>query len=398
MLSLLLVLPAAAFSPTAGVYAGYGHRFEPDLYAGGGLLLMGRIGVELPKMDIEIALGRQTGTITDHEWPWYFVDPRIEVLWHPEHRDRFDFFVGGGLGYRYARIDDGTQSKSKVEDELFITGDPIMDVFVSAGGGVTAQIWGPIHARADLRATVAIGPMPTGHAFVGSEAVLGVEYRGEGPPDKDRDGVPDKKDRCPTEVEDIDWVEDADGCPDPDNDADGVPDAADQCGIAEDHDGFQDEDGCPDSNNDSDNLPDTDDKCPNDAETDNDYEDQDGCPDQLPNDLDRVTNQPLPGMEFTGETWTPASVAALDGAVAVLLKYPDVAIEAECYTDDDGDLARLRVRSEVRCDAVIAYFVAHGVPAARLHRAGNGATMAIAPNTTPEGRAKNNRIVLLRMP
>jgi hypothetical protein len=47
--------------------------------------------------------------------------------------------------------------------------------------------------------------------------------------DRDGDGIPDIRDRCPDEPEDFDMWEDADGCPDPDNDHDGVPDDKDNC-------------------------------------------------------------------------------------------------------------------------------------------------------------------------
>src|SRR5262249_43949814 len=42
--------------------------------------------------------------------------------------------------------------------------------------------------------------------------------------DTDGDGIPDDEDACPTEPEDKDGFQDADGCPDPDNDGDGIPD------------------------------------------------------------------------------------------------------------------------------------------------------------------------------
>ena len=32
-------------------------------------------------------------------------------------------------------------------------------------------------------------------------------------PDRDGDGIPDAKDACPYEAEDMDGVEDSDGCP-----------------------------------------------------------------------------------------------------------------------------------------------------------------------------------------
>jgi OmpA-OmpF porin, OOP family len=165
--------------------------------------------------------------------------------------------------------------------------------------------------------------------------------------DADGDGVPDKDDPCPTQTEDRDGFEDADGCPEPDNDKDGVLDGNDRCPLtagtaagqgcpdeapkdrdgdgvvdgadkcadqSEDKDGFQDEDGCPELDNDADGIVDTADKCPDvlgplqnlgcpvvdkDGDGINDdqdkcggepedkdgFQDEDGCPD-LDNDAD----------------------------------------------------------------------------------------------------------------
>jgi OmpA-OmpF porin, OOP family len=118
--------------------------------------------------------------------------------------------------------------------------------------------------------------------------------------DRDNDGVDDSVDQCPTEPEDRDGYEDADGCPDPDNDLDTIPDKADKCpNQAEDMDGFEDTDGCPDLDNDKDGIPDTQDRCPNQPETKNGFEDADGCPDQpdrdhdgVPDDKDKCPDDP----------------------------------------------------------------------------------------------------------
>lgn len=47
--------------------------------------------------------------------------------------------------------------------------------------------------------------------------------------DSDNDGIPDERDKCPFQPEDIDRFQDDDGCPDLDNDADGIPDKEDAC-------------------------------------------------------------------------------------------------------------------------------------------------------------------------
>ena len=129
--------------------------------------------------------------------------------------------------------------------------------------------------------------------------------------DADGDGVPDYRDKCPNQAEDMDGFQDSDGCPDPDNDKDGIPDLRDKCpDKAEDFDRYQDADGCPELDNDGDGVPDKSDncpmdkgpaktkgcpanmldddgdgipdardKCPKQAEDKDGFEDGDGCPD-----------------------------------------------------------------------------------------------------------------------
>ena len=118
--------------------------------------------------------------------------------------------------------------------------------------------------------------------------------------DADRDKVPDDRDGCVDQPEDMDGFQDTDGCPDLDNDHDGVADASDKCAdLAEDMDGFTDEDGCPDLDNDQDGVPDAQDKCPNEPEDFDGDLDTDGCPDlvkdsdndSMPDDLDRCPLQ-----------------------------------------------------------------------------------------------------------
>lgn len=82
----------------------------------------------------------------------------------------------------------------------------------------------------------------------------GLVFKLRRPTDTDKDGVSDKKDKCPNTPSSA-QVDD-DGCP-VDGDQDGVPDYIDKCpSIA----GKQNLEGCPDK--DDDNVADQDDKCP----------------------------------------------------------------------------------------------------------------------------------------
>ena len=168
------------------------------------------------------------------------------------------------------------------------------------------------------------------------------------PPDADNDGVPDDDDRCPTEPEDRDGFEDADGCPDPDNDKDGIPDVSDKCpNDPEDKDGFEDGDGCPDPDNDKDGVPDVSDKCPNQPETVNDFEDEDGCPDEkppatdrdndgIPDDVDECPEEPEDKDGFEDEDGCPDPDNDKDGIPDVSDKCPLEPETINGIDDDDG--------------------------------------------------------------
>jgi len=119
-------------------------------------------------------------------------------------------------------------------------------------------------------------------------ALLGAMYSAESR-DRDKDGINDDQDACPTDAEDKDGFEDGDGCPEVDNDEDNVPDASDKCITqAEDFDEFEDGDGCPETDNDKDGVVDERDACKLEPETKNDFQDEDGCPDEKDTDGDGV--------------------------------------------------------------------------------------------------------------
>ncbi len=126
--------------------------------------------------------------------------------------------------------------------------------------------------------------------------------------DADADNIPDRKDRCPNQAEDIDEFEDADGCPDVDNDGDGTVDVDDQC---RNESGPTYNKGCPVVDTDGDGLSDMEDNCPKEKgpvgnrgcpiiDTDNDgvQDSQDRCPYQQ----GLLSNQGCPLTDTDGDT------------------------------------------------------------------------------------------------
>ncbi len=226
-------------------------------------------------------------------------------------------------------------------------------------------------------------------------------------PDNDGDGILDIWDKEPLKAEDTDGYRDKDGVPDPDNDGDGIPDVDDKCpgddtnlNTKEDFDGFQDDDGCPDPDNDGDGILDADDQCPDEAEVFNDYEDDDGCPDEKPEmAVEKGEAIVLEGITFASGSanLTASSRNTLDKVYRTLKENPEIVVEIRGYTDNIGNYEYNVRLSKQRADAVKTYLFQKGIDAYRIPTKGFGPADPIAPNTTPEGRAKNRRIEFFRI-
>ncbi len=102
----------------------------------------------------------------------------------------------------------------------------------------------------------------------------------------------------------------------------------------------------------------------------------------------------LDGIGFAsgGSNITAESQLVLDEVAAVLIANPDVAVQVEGHTDDQGSDSGNQALSEARATAVVDYLIGAGVESERLTPVGFGETQPIADNTTPEGRAANRRI------
>lgn len=161
--------------------------------------------------------------------------------------------------------------------------------------------------------------------------------------DEDRDGLDDSVDACPTDAEDVDDFDDADGCPDPDNDADGIPDFNDTCpGVAEDMDGVDDTDGCPDEDTDGDGIQDGYDSCVNEAEDMDGDRDDDGCPD-LDRDRDNINDaqdacpeEPEDTDGYGDEDGCPETDFDSDNLADDSDACPDQAEDLDGFEDEDG--------------------------------------------------------------
>jgi len=139
----------------------------------------------------------------------------------------------------------------------------------------------------------------------------------------------------------------------------------------------------PDS--DHDGVPDSLDRCPDTPP--GDRVDRDGC---------SLTIRLQVYFDNDSAQIKPESDPDLDRLVGFLVQSPGATGVLEGHTDSNGKAAHNLGLSQRRAEAVKAYLVAHGIPAARLSTTGYGQTKPIADNATAEGRAQNRRVVFQR--
>jgi SH3 domain-containing YSC84-like protein 1 len=94
---------------------------------------------------------------------------------------------------------------------------------------------------------------------------------------------------------------------------------------------------------------------------------------------------------------TPDSEGALNDAVTALKDHPDWRILVEGFTDNQGSKDVNQKLSSDRAEAVANWLADHGIDRSRLSSKGYGDSRPVESNSTPEGRAKNRRVELVRV-
>lgn len=110
-------------------------------------------------------------------------------------------------------------------------------------------------------------------------------------------------------------------------------------------------------------------------------------------DINQFLRTKLISFETGSDVPTQATVGVLQQTAELLKQYPNTLIEVHGHTDNQGKPQDNKVLSQKRADAVVAQLTKAGVQRHRLFPIGFGDTKPIASNKTPQGRAKNRRVV-----
>lgn len=182
--------------------------------------------------------------------------------------------------------------------------------------------------------------------------------------DRDRDGVSNANDACPLLPEDVDQIDDADGCPEEDADGDGVADNRDAC--------------------------------PKEPGSERSDPGQNGCP-YLHRVIPDETIVIVPRVHFgygDASNMDPNDAPILHEIASTMQAHPEIT-KLEVQGDASTDEADPVTLGQSRAKKVVDALVQLGVAAERLVAKSYGSTRPVVDNTTTERRAENRRVGFL---
>jgi outer membrane protein OmpA-like peptidoglycan-associated protein len=116
--------------------------------------------------------------------------------------------------------------------------------------------------------------------------------------------------------------------------------------------------------------------------------------------IERYGHVPVGGIQFQAgrAELTPESDAILAEVATLMNDHPTWRLRVEGHTDNTGSKMSNMTLSFRRASAVVAWLTSKGIKRARLDPQGIGDARPVADNNTEEGRQKNRRIELVKIP
>ena len=114
-------------------------------------------------------------------------------------------------------------------------------------------------------------------------------------------------------------------------------------------------------------------------------------------DTDRGLVVTMAGVNFPSGSakLQPAGRESLAKLAGIIAAHPSLKLDIEGYTDSTGKDETNQELSQKRAEAVQAYLTEQGIPAGSLTAKGFGKESPVAPNDTPDGRARNRRVEII---
>ncbi|MDD3656426.1 MAG: OmpA family protein [Atribacterota bacterium] len=101
--------------------------------------------------------------------------------------------------------------------------------------------------------------------------------------------------------------------------------------------------------------------------------------------------------DYDKTTLKQESDKQLQHIVTLLLQNPELKVEIQGHTDNEGEEAYNLTLSDKRANTVLQYLQLFGISSERLLSKGYGESQPVSSNDTEEGRAKNRRVELVKM-
>ncbi|NUP05977.1 MAG: OmpA family protein [Polyangiaceae bacterium] len=272
-----------------------------------------------------------------------------------------EFTYGGALAYRFGGADGKVELGVEADGAVGLVEQDVEELPFE----ISPYLKGDPHPEWEIMGGPGFGVVPGfGEPIV--RGYIGFRYKPTSH-DKDYDGVPDDEDKCPDVAENLNGIEDRDGCPDEDGD------------------------------DDVDGIPNSEDECPDQKETINGVQDEDGCPDGGPAKVIREGGSIviLESIKFRSGSAQidPESHSVLNQIALVMKANPDIkVVRIEGHTDNTGDHDMNMKLSKDRAESVRVYLVQRGIKPARLKAEGFGPDRPVVDSDDPASLAKNRRV------